>query len=103
MNSEEYSSLMGTRSNADCVMMTASGLLSADWAMKRRRLLVWKFCSSATMIWAVGYSSRNSRENCASMWLGTTYQGRSISPRRFCSMPAAIIVNVLPAPTACAR
>ena len=42
----------------------------------------------------------NSRANCSSMWLGTTYIGFLISPACFIFMPVAAIVKVLPAPTA---
>ena len=42
----------------------------------------------------------NSRENCSSRWLGTTYIGLWMSPACFIFMPVAAIVKVLPAPTA---
>ena len=41
----------------------------------------------------------NSRANCSSMWLGTTYIGFLISPACFIFMPVAAMVKVLPAPT----
>ena len=42
----------------------------------------------------------NSRENCSSRWLGTTYIGFLMRPACFIFMPVAAIVKVLPAPTA---
>ena len=91
------------RSKALCVMTMASGEFSVAAATKARRRSAEKFSSSATMMLASGYNSMNSLANCSSMWFGTTYIGLRIRPRRFCSMPPAIISIVLPAPTACAR
>ena len=53
----------------------------------------------AARIFAPGYSRRKSPAHCSVKWFGTTNKLFWHKPRRLLSIAAAIISNVLPAPT----
>ena len=98
-----YSRLMATFSNCVKPRITASQLCVAIFAQNSLRRLFSKSFFVATRIFAVGYSRMNSAPVCSVRCPGTTSIAFVDRPRRFDSMIEAIISNVLPAPTQCAR